>query len=199
MSQQPLEAIETSANSTSVTQLELSGAQWVERFPTSKQTSDLITPFRTNVENFISALEASGATVDIAATLRPPERAFLMHYCARIASGQLDPQNVPANEKINIDWVHRYQNGQVDLERSIRAARAMKNGYQIVYPPALTSRHSQGRAIDMRVDNFMNKLVKNAQGVDTLITSSIVLYQIGQSYNVRKLVSDPPHWSDDGH
>lgn len=180
-------------------QSELSGAQWVSRFPTSTQTSDLRSPFRENTERFIYALTTAGVDVDISATLRPPERAFLMHHCAKIADGLEHPSNVPTLDGVNIEWVHRDANGQIDLARSRQAARAMKNGYQIVYPPALISRHSQGRAIDMTISNHINKTVRNALNQDITITSQSVLHQIGATYSVKKLVSDPPHWSDDGH
>ncbi|MDH0288550.1 hypothetical protein N7414_05440 [Pseudomonas sp. GD04087] len=178
---------------------ELSGAQWVERFPTSRQTVDLISPFRENVDRFIAALSSAGVGVDISATLRPPERAYLMHYCTRIAAGAIAPQDVPEMEGVDIEWVHRDAQGQIDLARSKQAARAMKSAYQIVHPPALVSRHSQGRAIDMTLSNVMNRNVVNGQGVEILISSSAILYQVGSSYGVRKLVSDAPHWSDDGH
>jgi len=178
---------------------ELSGAQWVARFPTSRQTSDLISPFRENVDRFIAALSAAGADVDIAATFRPPERAFLMHYCARIAAGLIAPQDVPEMDGVDIEWVHRNAQGQIDLPRSKEAARAMKTGYQIVHPPALVSRHSQGRAIDMAIIGVIGKDVVNGQGQSIAVSSNFVLYQLGASYNVRKLVADAPHWSDDGH
>lgn len=182
-----------------VVQNELSGAQWVDRFPTSKQTSDLRSPFRENVEKFIDALTTAGIDVEISATLRPPERAFLMHHCAKIADGLEHPSNVPIMDGVHIDWAHRDANGQIDLAGSRQAARAMKNGYQIVYPPALISRHSQGRAIDMTISNQLNKTVLNALNQNITITSQSTLYQIGATYNVRKLISDAPHWSDDGH
>lgn len=75
----------------------------------------------------------------------------------------------------------------------------MVNGYQIVYRPALTSRHIQKRAIDMTVTEIMNKSMKNFSGVHILITSPTILYEVGATYDVHKLESDPPHCSEDGH
>src|SRR5688500_18880303 len=75
---------------------ELSGAAWVAQFPTSTAVSDLITPFQTNVQSFLDALTAAGATYTINATLRPPQRGYLMHYAWRIAKSGLDPSTVPA-------------------------------------------------------------------------------------------------------
>src|SRR5688572_14463830 len=58
----------------------LSGSIWVSKFPNSRKVSDLEQPFKTNVERFLAALKNSGATVVIADTLRPAERAYLMHF-----------------------------------------------------------------------------------------------------------------------
>lgn len=60
---------------------ELSGVAWVNKFQDKTSTQTLSYPFRTNVEQFLSALKQAGARVTIAATLRPPERAYLMHWC----------------------------------------------------------------------------------------------------------------------
>jgi len=60
----------------------------------------------------------------------------------------------------------------------------MVAGYGIAYRPALTSRHIQGRAIDMRITGW--------KGTEQ------ELYARGASFGVRKLIKDPPHWSDDG-
>lgn len=56
---------------------EPAGAAWCSRYPTSTSVSDLIEPFRGKVLEFISALEADGARVTVAATYRPAERADL--------------------------------------------------------------------------------------------------------------------------
>src|SRR5260370_386030 len=72
--------------------MSLSGAQWVNQFPTSASTDTLVQPLRGNVNRFIAALNAAGAPVHISATLRPPRRAYLMHYSYRIAHQGLNPQ-----------------------------------------------------------------------------------------------------------
>ena len=61
---------------------ELSGPKWVKRFPTSRSPTDLSPEFRRQCQAFLNALAVANATVDIAATLRPPERAYLMFYQA---------------------------------------------------------------------------------------------------------------------
>lgn len=101
---------------------------------------------------------------------------------------------MPEQDKVNIDWTHK---GNHDA--AVAAAVDMVNGYHIVYRPALTSRHIQRRAIDMTITGIINKSMKNFAGVQTLITSQSILYEVGATYGVHKLVTDPPHWSDDGH
>lgn len=185
---------------------ESSGAAWVVRFPTSVSTGDLVAPFQANVDNFIAAMRAAGATVTISATLRPVERAYLMHYAHRIAQANRDPATVPAQAGVDICWVHRDANGNVDLAASQAAAQAMVNAYNIVFAPALQSRHTQGRAIDMNVSWANNLTMTDASGAQVVITSTprtgagnTDLHAVGQGYGVLKLLNDRPHWSDDGH
>jgi D-alanyl-D-alanine dipeptidase len=181
------------------TTLEPSGAQWVARFPTSNVTSSLSEPFRTAVNNFIKAIRQAGGTVRISATLRPKERAYLMHYSWRIAKEGLAPESVPAQAGVNIDWAHLGPTGAADHAASVSAASAMVNGYQIAYEPSLTSRHITGNAIDMTISNIVGKTMTNAYGASVKINSESKLYDVGAGYGVHKLESDPPHWSNNGH
>ena len=82
----------------------------------------------------------------------------------------------------------------------------MVQGYGIVFKPALTSRHTEGKALDMTI-TWQNSLAI-ANGSGTMVTISSLprdgagnadVHQIGSSYGVIKLLSDPPHWSSDGH
>ena len=57
---------------TAKTSTELSGAEWVRRFPGSSWLRDLRPPFRDKVEAFVGALRAAGATVSISATTGHP-------------------------------------------------------------------------------------------------------------------------------
>ena len=183
----------------------LSGAQWVALYPTSTSVSDLELDFRTSLNNFLAALNASGASYTIAATLRPPERAYLMHWSYRIARESYDPRQVPAMAGVNIDWVHKRPNGSYDETASRSAANAMTTSYGTVYRPSLTCRHTEGRAVDMNINWSGTLRIRNAQGQEVSITSTprsganTNLHEVGASYGVVKLVSDPPHWSDDGH
>jgi len=160
--------------------VEAQALAWCSQFPTSTSLDDLISPFRENCKSFIQYLEGAGATVSVAATYRPPERAYLMHYCCMIAGGpNMDPAAVPPFPGVGIQW----DLGSAEL--SVGAAKAMMKGYGIAYPAALVSRHTQRRAIDMTINGFA--------------LSGQALWDLGKTYGLIKLVSDPPHWSDDGH
>ena len=186
--------------------MSLSGAQWVSQFPTSNSLDDLTEPFRSNAKQFIGALRAAHAAVTIADTLRRPQRAYLMHYCFAIAKEGLDPASVPPMNGVDIQWVHTNAQGQADLAASKSAAQQMVNGYGIVFEPALTSRHIEGKAVDMDISWQNNLVIAKADGSIQTITSlprtgagNTDLRQVGASYGVIKLVSDAPHWSSDGH
>lgn len=75
----------------------------------------------------------------------------------------------------------------------------MAKAFGIVYPPALISRHTERCAIDMTVSGIVGKKIKNASNEEVEIKKLSDLNAVGASYGVNKLVSDPPHWSDDGH
>jgi hypothetical protein len=183
----------------------LSGSSWVSQFPTSKDVEDLLPPFRDNVKLFLAALKSAGASVTISATYRPPERAFLMAYAWSIAREGLSPAKVPKNPKIDIDWVHRYANGKINYTASKQAAEDMVQGYDIAFKPALVSQHTQRLAIDMTISWTGTLNIANAQGKTVAISSQPIsgentdLIAVGATYKVIKLVSDPPHWSVDGH
>ena len=179
--------------------LELSGPQWVARFPTSRSVFDTKPPFLDRLSKFHQALVGAGASVSISATLRPPERAYLMHFSSKIARGQINPQQVPPMAGVAIQWFH----GNLAASRS--AAQQMVTAYGIAFPPALNSRHTQGLAIDMTITWAGTLQIKDATGAVKNIgaprsgRTNAALHTVGTSYGVIKLVSDPPHWSSDGH
>jgi len=177
---------------------EPSGAQWCARFPGSASLDDLLPDFRDRVNAFVSAVRRGGAKVTIAATFRPPERAYLMHWSCLIADSGQDPAGVAPFPGVNIDWTH---GGDTGSARS--AARAMVSGYAIKFPAALASRHTQRRAVDMRIEWNGLLHVTDFNGVNHAIDlpsdhMNPILHEVGRSFGVIKLVSDPPHWSDDG-
>lgn len=179
-----------------------SGPEWCELFPTSRSVDDLSSPFKEGVIAFLRALDTAGVLTIISATYRPPERAYLMHWSCRIAGyrdkaqvfHQVQPHNVPAMQGVEIDWTCGG-----DLGKARAAAVAMKRTYNIVFPAALNSRHTKRRAIDMTFYLAGQHQVQNARGERVKVSRLSDLYPVGESYGVRKLISDPPHWSDNGH
>jgi hypothetical protein len=172
---------------------ERSGPQWVSRFPGSASVDELAPTFKSSVMAFIAAIRAAGGSVSIAATYRPRERAYLMHYSSKISRGVIAANQVPAMPGVNIEWVH-------DSDAASKtAAAAMARGYGIVFPPALISRHTERAAIDMTISGIVGETIQNASGESVEIKKLSDLHAVGASYGARKLVSDPPHWSDNGH
>jgi hypothetical protein len=183
-----------------------SGASWVSKFPTSTSLDDLSEPFRIKGKAFISALRAASASVQIADTLRPPQRAYLMHFSFAIARENADPNTVPAMAGVDIQWAHTNGTGAVDLVASKAGAEEMVRGYGIVFKPALTSRHTEGNAVDMDITWQGNLAIAKPDGTSQTILSTprtgagnSDLQSVGKLYGVIKLLSDPPHWSSDGH
>lgn len=185
-------------------QTELSGAQWCSRFPTSASTDTLTSEFKNSCDAFISALQTSGAHITISATYRPPERAYLMHWCWKIKHG-FNPSLVPHMDGVNIEWVHP------SLQNSIDAAISMVNGFglqNLNVAPSLHSLHTEKRAIDMSISWNGNLLISKQDG--TIVTINTLprtgmnsqLKEVGRSYGVIKFIggaSDVPHWSVNGH
>lgn len=179
----------------------LSGASWVSKFPDSKSTASLDGSFASGVDKFIDSMTAGGANVVIGTTLRPKERAYLMHYAYLIANDQIQPTAVPSMSGVEIEWEHG------DAAASKQAAEDMVAGYGIVAKPALNSRHTEGKAIDMTISWSGTLSLKDKSGSIVKITTSprsgenTDLAKVGMSFGVIKasFPGDPPHWSNDGH
>lgn len=198
--------------------MELSGVQFVSRFPGSRDTADLVEPFRSNVDRFLAALHAAGAAVHIQTTFRPAKRAYLMRFAFAIAKGKIaanqvpafNPADVPTDDPnkgpLDIEWVHRDVHGTPDLKASRKVAAAMVTAYGIVFGPAFPTRHSARRAIDMTITWSGPLKIADASGqIVTINTTPRTgadnkqLHAVGATYGVMKLVVDHPHWSDNGH
>ena len=187
-----------------VSPAEPSGVAWVSRFPGSRSLDDLEPPFRDNCRRFVAALQAAGASVTISSTVRPAERAYLMRSAYDVSRG-LSPASVPPHPGVNIRWVHTDGAGNVALAASRAAAQEMVSAYQLRYQPSLTSNHIRKRAVDMTISWTGNLAIRDGNGRLVTITSTprtgadnTALHAVGASFGVKKLVVDPPHWSDDG-
>jgi hypothetical protein len=157
---------------------------------------DLLPDFRDRVLAFLTQLKHANARVSIGDTYRPPERAYLMHWCWMIAHGQ-DPASVPSMPGVDIQWSHGAD--------SRAAAQVMVARYAIAYQPSLTTRHTQRRAIDMTIGWDGTLSIRDFDGQMHTISLpprsglNSALVAVGRSFGVIKLLTDPPHWSDDGH
>ena len=185
----------------------LSGAQWAKKFPGSADIAASAPNFAHALKGFVDAMRHAGAQVEITATFRPPERAYLMHYAWRIAHEGLHPQDVPPKAGVEIDWVHRDAAGAPDLKRSRNAALDMVASFGLVTRAALQSRHTDGCAVDMTIGWNGELRIPDADGsVRTIIDgprngTHPQLVACGATYGVIKarFANDPPHWSDNGH
>lgn len=181
----------------------LSGAAWWRanqaRYPNSDKLADLAPPFRERAGAFIDALEQAGARLTVAATRRNRIRAHLMHYSWRVSRGEIAPRDVPAIAGLAIRWDHG------DLAKSRKGAKEMSDLFGIAYRPSLTSLHIEGRAIDMTIGWTGTIEIRDKTGKKRPLAAprtgdaNTELYKIGATYGVMKLLSDPPHWSDNGH
>lgn len=185
---------------------QLSGRSWARKFPDSKSISDLSGTFRRDVTRFVAAMRSAGITVVPLSTLRPPQRAYMMHYSWLIDSsrpppnGHLSPEVVPAfvpaagQSSVDICWVHTRAGG-VDLPASVAAAGQMVSAFNIdkklKVAPALRSLHTRGLAIDMRTTWSKGKItVVNGSGHDITINTTpqdglnAQLMAIGTTYGV---------------
>ena len=189
---------------------ELSGIGWVNRYRGSSSLGDLRGTFRDRVEAFVDALRTSGATVTIAATYRPPRRAYLMHWAWLIVKRNLDPAIVPPMDGVDIVWMHEDSDGNYSRQLSVAAARAMVVGFDIEHlgiAPSLQSRHTLGYGIDMNISWNGILTIPDADGNIVQIKTSprsglnLQLRRVGESYGVVKYNRagrDDPHWSDNG-
>jgi hypothetical protein len=181
----------------------LSGADWWNanqaKYPNSAAIADLVQPFRDRVTAFVTAMRDAGATVAVSATRRNATRAWLMHYSWCVAKGSVAPKDVPATPGCTIVWDHG------DLAASKAGAQQMVDLFGIAYEPSLTSRHIEGRAIDMTIGWTGTLKMRDKAGATRKLDAPRTgdanhdLHIVGASYGVIKLLSDPPHWSDDGH
>ena len=181
---------------------DLSGTTWWRanqaKYSNSSAVSDLETVFGGKVKKFISAMTAASASVNVSATKRSKIRAYLMHYSWKISKGLVSASAVPAEPGCPIKWDHGTD------AASRKAATEMVGLFGIVYQPSLTSRHISSLAIDMTINWSGTLTIKDGAGKDVALTSpssgaNTGLHKVGATYGVIKLLSDPPHWSDNGH
>src|SRR4029077_4957119 len=124
---------------------------------------------------------------------------YLMHYNWRISHSDIDPKDGSRRSGLNIEWDHG------ELEKSREAAKQMVNLCGRAHIASLTSNHIRGKASDM-TSTWKGTLVMTRPApplarIDSLPRSgqNRELHDIGATvFGVRKLLSDPPHWSYNG-
>lgn len=183
----------------------LSGASWWKlhqgKYPNSRDLASLDPGFRSDVARFIDVLRDGGASISIGSTLRHPSRAHLMHYAWKVAHGLIEPDRVPARAGVLIDWDHG------DVKASRAAALEMVQAAHMAHIASLTSNHTRGTAIDMTI-SWKGTLMLKLPGSFNLWeikdpprngSKNTELHRLGESlFGVKKLKSDPPHWSHNG-
>jgi hypothetical protein len=177
----------------------------------SDSLDDLADPFKTNVKAFIAAMEAAKdkdgnkiITVEVNSTKRPDKRAYLFHWCWQIAQGKKKPSEATAMAGVPIEWDHG------DVEKSKAGAQEMVTEFGLAVPPkstnapALTSNHISGKAVDMTITIATDVTLKTKDGKDIAVpalpdaNTNLKLHDVANSYSVKKLTTDLPHWSIDG-
>ena len=180
----------------------LSGAAWwnvnQSKYPNSTSVTDLDAGFKPKVEAFLKALADAGATYTVGSTRRNANLAYLMHYSWKVAKGLIKASAVPKRAGVDIEWDH----GNDTASR--KGAQEMVSKFQMVHIASLTSRHIEGKAIDVTISWSGTLKIKDQQGKLVEIKSAprngsnSELQKIGKGYGVVKRTSDPPHWSTDG-
>lgn len=188
-----------------------SGMFWVAwaniHATSSRNLDDLKEPFRSHTRQFIKALHSAGAAVDVINTLRSPARAYLFHWCWRIAQSQATAEQADADPMPGVDirWNHGNEIASRAGAAEMVAGFGLASPPQSTSPPAKTTNHTKGLAIDMTIVWSGTIKVKKADETvvaipfDPNVNANTTLHAVGASYGVHKLVSDAPHWSHNGH
>ncbi len=170
-----------------------SGPSWCNEFAVSRSLLTLVEPFRSNAVAFVDALRSAGAAVTIGMTRTPRERAYLIYWSWRIATGTVDPAWVPAMSGVEIDWTHGG-----NAEAAHTSAILMKHQFGIKSAPSLHGRHTEGRAFHMKVQFGWALSIADRERKHWPVACQSDLLPVGKRYGVVKLIDVPYHWSDDG-
>lgn len=185
-----------------------SGIYWVTwanaHATNSTDLDDLVDPFKTGAKAFVKALEDAGATVTVSTTKRSDKRAYLFHWSWKISQGKSKASDATAMAGVDIKWDHGKESD------SKKGATEMVTGFGLAVPPAstnapsLTSNHIAGKAMDITISWTGTIKVKKKDGTEVDVAfkddanANTALHTVGESYGVKKLKSDAPHWSHNG-
>ena len=205
---------------------ELLGPRWTARYPNPDGEAELLKvlvargkgDYASRLTSLMQQLRAQGADVTLTSTVRPAERGYLMWGAFELsrASGKDSVQSVTRRvERANRDWGLSIpiRWGHPDgWQATVEAARAMADTYEVVYATeaaARRSNHYTGVAADLvavalpRVLRLKSPAGKEItfdlsapdQTRDLSLTPSLIEW-LEQSFSLRKLRSDYPHWED---
>jgi hypothetical protein len=128
----------------------------------------------------------------------------LIHWCWNLNKRKVKASKIPPLNGVFIEWDHG------DEENSIKAANEMVLAFgihKLQTKPALRSRHTERKAIDMTITWSGTLVIKDAAGLIIPINTeprtgmNKQLHDIGKTYRVIKYWDGPkdkPHWSIDG-
>lgn len=185
-----------------------SGKYWLEwadkNAPQINDIKTLESNFQSKVIAFKETLEQAGAKVDVRETRRSVKRAYLYHWCWRIAEKKCRAKDATKISGVDIIWDHGND------EDSIKGAKVMESGFRLApyprskIPPSPKSLHIQGEAVDMAIIWVGEIEVKRKDGTKVKIyynnnpNLNTVLIEVGKSYGVIKNTKDGIHWSKNG-
>jgi hypothetical protein len=172
----------------------------------SRNVEDLAEPFRSNARAFIKALRDAGARVNVMNTLRSPQRAYLFHWCWRIAQRDATAEQADADPMPGVDirWNHGTALASWAGAAEMVAGFGLAVPPQSTNPPAKSTNHTKGLAIDMVIT--WSGAIEMKRGDNAVVTipfrpnvnANPALHAAGASYGVYKLLTDAPHWSHNG-
>ncbi|MBA2372638.1 MAG: hypothetical protein H0V74_00345 [Chloroflexi bacterium] len=181
------------------------------------KVNELESSFASDLQMFVDMLAANGITHEFTSGLRPPERAYLFHWCVKVWKGKVAPRDVPAMPGVDIIWDHGND------AKSRKAAEELADEFDLVGVAALKSNHSAGTAMDMTFDfkgNKKNEITYQLDG--KTVTRKIKVYdeartrqnnrgkvisgilkreltKAGADFGVKRAVDDDiVHWSRTG-
>jgi hypothetical protein len=122
-----------------------------------------------------------------------------MHYSWRVSKGEVRARDVPAVGGLDITWDHG------DEKASVQGASEMVRLFRMAHVASLTSNHIRGQAIDMNI-SWTGSIVLRPAGASAAVEvkagprngDNQQLQAIGAGFGVKKLRTDPPHWSYNG-
>lgn len=175
--------------------------------------------FADRLRELLRQFRTQGAEAWVFSTVRSRERGYLIYgafILSRAASEAQAAERIDKLERLKREWGlevpirWRHPDG---LQATIAAARAMAGAYDVVYATergARYSSHYSGAAVDFAVLDLPRSVTLTAPGGDTRRTFDLsdpeqprdlnltpaLIEWVERHFQMRKLRSDYPHWSD---